>query len=409
MAASTLMVLLPSVDLMDAAVDLSFRCLDSFTITAKLLNGVEMQPIVTEVFNLKHLMDMCIKTCMLSGGTSPTVKYCSSIAPNVCETIRTSREHVMRNLLNLLSNAARFTEVGSIQVIATLSDNTHSQHAQCKHTQLDATLQLKIAVIDTGHGVTLEDHERIWNPFVSLAKRGQQHLGQQHLNSGLGLFVVKKQCEAIGGDCGMEQMPSQGSKFWFSVPYDPTSSCDPYDPATELLSNDTSLTVHRAPYSSDHTEIELKQSPLLSQLDQPAAESKLPHILLIDDTQSVLQLAAMMLRQEMYTVTTVGGPNEGLDAMKAQIYDLVLCDYRMPGLSGSQLTATFREWELASRKDKRKQVIWALTAYKSESMEKECIDAGMQGVLTKPLEVEDAQTILRNIRNSKDISRRVQH
>lgn len=433
------------VDLMDAAVNLSFRCLDSFTITAKLLNGVEMEPINTQVFNLKHLMDMCIQTCMLSGGTSPSVQYNSDIAPGLSHSIRTSREHVMRNLMNLLSNAGQFTETGSINVCVTLCTSAHNEDNQCQNTLLSAgKSQLKITVVDTGRGVPLEDQERIWMPFVSLSKQGKQQ--QHHLNSGLGLFVVKKQCEAIGGHCGMEQTVNPGSTFWFTVPYDPvtepletTISIEPagchFSAAADVAVGDGGLfgggrecyippaegvlfgggrgggkgavvvgegglfgvvgRVSGRVGEGDQTErIEMHQS-LIEATSEPA------HILMIDDTQSVLKLAAMMLKHEGYKVTTAGGANEGLHAMEAQQFDLVLCDYCMPAMLGSQLTRQFRDWEEGNGKDELKQVIWALSAHTSESMEKECVDAGMQGVLTKPLEITDVQTIIRQQRETR--------
>jgi len=82
--------------------------------------------------------------------------------------------------------------------------------------------------------------------------------------------------------------------------------------------------------------------------------------------------------------------------MKARHYDLVLIDYKMPVKNGAEVTAEFRIWE-SKQNRQRVQVVYCLTAYhddQKQGMQTQCLDAGMQGVLPKPMQVGTILTIL---------------
>ena len=163
----------------------------------------------------------------------------------------------MRNLLNLLNNSAKHTSVGEIHLQVTRPIN---QGCLC------------FSIADTGEGVNELEHD-IWSPFVS---------GDG--STGLGLFAVKMQTEALGGVCGMESNPTlqggrhtQGARFWFTIPYDVVDT--------------TPQTLPVASCSQDSTPSpdmkEQQQEPVVARVGNNASKGS---ILLIDDTAILLTL-----------------------------------------------------------------------------------------------------------------------
>jgi len=120
---------------------------------------------------------------------------------------------------------------------------------------------------------------------------------------------------------------------------------------------------------------------------------KAPSVLLIDDTLTVLELHALDLEGCSCRVDTACDAEVGLAMMKAKSYDLVLCDYKMPGKNGALVTREFRAWE-ESQDREHKQNIYGLTAYQSEEILVECTTAGMQGILQKPMHVPTVLKLL---------------
>jgi CheY-like chemotaxis protein len=112
-----------------------------------------------------------------------------------------------------------------------------------------------------------------------------------------------------------------------------------------------------------------------------------PTLLLIDDTEAIMETCALEMRYEGFEVVTALGPIHGLAEMKRRSYDLVLCDFKMPHQNGAEVTAVFRHWESLDRGPGQHQKIFGLTAYPA-SVHAECIAAGMDGVLSKPIQLE---------------------
>ena len=93
----------------------------------------------------------------------------------------------------------------------------------------------------------------------------------------------------------------------------------------------------------------------------------------------------MELETAGYRVTAAAGCDDGLKALKTERYQLVLCDFRMARMSGAALTRAFREWEAKHRPNDRLQPIVGISAYADQNVTQECLLAGMQGMIAKPL------------------------
>ena len=92
------------------------------------------------------------------------------------------------------------------------------------------------------------------------------------------------------------------------------------------------------------------------------------------------------LQGQGFEVTQAYGGNAGLEALRRHEFDICFCDFQMSGMDGCEVTRLFREWEAVNRVGKRQDII-ALTAYTSAEVSVQCKDAGMQGILTKPLKM----------------------
>ena len=120
-------------------------------------------------------------------------------------------------------------------------------------------------------------------------------------------------------------------------------------------------------------------------------------VLLIDDVPSVLALHAMGLRcsLENCTVVTAQGPIQGLELMRQREFTVVFCDVKMPYMDGGKLTTTFRAWEALNKPPNSFQHIYALSACCGADVNQRMVDAGMQGVLKKPMQTDEINKCLK--------------
>lgn len=299
----------------------------------------------------------CIKLCTVSN----TVDYCVKIENGIDE-MWTDGHAITRNLLNLLANANRHTREGSITASAKLcrSQSRNNLETSCTSQSRSTSQWIEFSVTDTGcGGVSMEP--AIWSPFVSMAK-----------STGLGLWVVKKQAESMGGAVGADENHEHGggSIFWFRVPY-----------VTKKHVLDAQPSGDQSGRGNPTHSIDVE--PIVTGNGKQQGD-----ILIIDDVHVVLELQAQELRMRGFTVETAVGAAEGMKLMTRFTWGLVLCDYNMPGQTGAELIADLRKWEVATHRP-TKQLIYGLTSNMGDpNVKTMCIDAGMQEVWGKPLDVE---------------------
>ena len=308
---------------MRSATRMALGLVDGMSTSASLLRGEEIKP-QYKMVNVKELIQSAM-TCAQLAASHNAVEYRINIEDKITDVL-TDAVAVSRNIVNLLINASRHTQEGSIVASAAII------------TSQDGTTQVEFSVADTGCG-GVSQLAHIWEPFVSLAG-----------SSGMGLYVVRKQAEALGGTAGVRENSAQGcgSVFWFQVP------------CTQAASFPKNVT---------------------------AQPRQLQDVLLIDDVPYVIELLSMDLQRQGFRVETAQGPKQGLEKMKQSSFGVVLCDYNMPEENGAQCTAKLREWE--EETGRSPQLILALTGENVEEVSEECLTAGMQAVLTKPMNIEE--------------------
>lgn len=262
------------------------------------------------------------------------------------ETIHTDPLRLRQILINLVANAIKFTETGSIRLAVRL----------VRHS--DESPLLQIDVTDTGIGLTPEQAERLFQPFSQADSSTTRRFG----GTGLGLMISKRLAKTLGGDITVTSVLGQGSSFSVTV-------------ETGDL---TGARMIAAPHVRDGT-VAAKPYPAA---DKPVTLNG--RILLAEDGPDNQRLISFLLRKAGADVTIVAnGQLACEEAMAAverdQPFDVILMDMQMPVLDGYDATRHLRA-------DGYERPIVALTAHAMEGDEAKCLAAGCDAYLTKPIE-----------------------
>jgi CheY-like chemotaxis protein len=234
-------------------------------------------------------------------------------------------------LVNLLGNAVKFTESGSVTLIARPLDDG----------------RLDFRVRDTGIGITAEYQTRIFEAF----SQADGSITRKFGGTGLGLTISQRLTQLMGGDLTLRSTPGQGSEFGFALPL-PAA-----DPASAAA-------VEPVPDAAE-----------------PRASLK---ILLAEDNRINQKVAISLLEKAGHQVHAVSSGEAAIEAIAAdERFDLVLMDMQMPDMDGLDATRRIRADEAAQ--GKRRLPIIALTANAFASDRERCLAAGMDDFLSKPL------------------------
>ena len=238
-------------------------------------------------------------------------------------------------LVNLVSNAIKYTEKGSVTVkIERLSRD-------------DGISRVRCSVSDTGPGIPLENQATLFEQYARLEQGHQEQIE----GSGLGLALCRQLIDLLDGSIGVESVPGEGSTFWFIVPLRDAES------TTEL---DDVVQVTRAADDVEHPSL---------------------RILVAEDNPANQVVARMMLEKMGHQVDMADDGNAAVAAARSVAYDVILMDVRMPVMDGLEATRAIRGLEgVASTVP-----IIALTANAMASDREKCLSAGMTGFASKPL------------------------
>jgi len=247
-------------------------------------------------------------------------------------------------LLNLVGNAVKFTHRGEVSLHVTEEGG-----------------QLRFAVKDTGIGLAPEDIERVFEPFVQILGPQTKREG-----TGLGTSIAKQFVELMGGTINVESQPDEGSCFSFTIPYRPVDS--------EI--------VH---FQEDSIDNPYKTVPVPGEKRAEMAPAPL-RVLLAEDDPVGRRIAIKQLSRAGISVDAVDNGQTAWEKIQKHDYDLLLTDIRMPDMDGIELTRRVREREENS--DISKLPIIGLSAHALEEVVNECLIAGMDHFMAKPIDPE---------------------
>ncbi len=258
-------------------------------------------------------------------------------------------------LLNLISNAVKFTDQGEVALEVTQLGET------------DGEIKLHFAIRDTGIGLSEEAQANLFQPFTQAETSTARRFG----GTGLGLAICRKLVELMNGSIGITSAPGKGSTFWFTLPF---ARC-----------KGSAAALHGATAARDSAEA------------KPAAAFSLgPNdawILLAEDNK-INQLVGMkqLNRLGYQNVQVVSNGIEAVAAWERDEYRVIIMDCQMPEMDGYQAARKIRELE-RERNLPATRII-AMTAHAMQGARELCLAAGMDDYISKPVSESALKTAL---------------
>ena len=275
---------------------------------------------------------------------------------------------VLRQVLaNLLGNAVKFTQDGSVTISATL-------------LQEDANESIvRFEVIDTGVGIPTDKQGKIFESFTQADSSTTRQFG----GSGLGLTIAKHMVEEMGGSLNFHSTEGVGSRFWFDLSLEKASDISIVtDSSTIESARNTAITAVVQPRSNEQTSAPTNTNPL--------ANTRPLDILVCEDESTNQKIITRLLSLPGHHVEVVANGNDMLDMLEHKKFDLVITDLNMEGISGTDALKLYR---FTQPTDKDTRFI-LFTADATTTAREAAIDAGFDAFLSKPI---DAATLFNTI------------
>jgi signal transduction histidine kinase/DNA-binding response OmpR family regulator len=252
--------------------------------------------------------------------------------------VRADELRLRQVLFNLVGNAIKFTETGSVTV-----------HLTQTHADAEG-VRVRFSVEDTGIGMTEAAAREVFEPF----KQADESTTRKFGGTGLGLSISKRLVQLMGGELALQTTLGSGSIFAFE------------------------LALARAPLPAAQPAL-AADSGLVTKLRAAA-----PRALIAEDTEVNRMLLQKWLERLGCQVSCVANGNEAVTALTRQHdYTVAFMDWHMPELDGLRATELIRQWELAQNRPRIPVIGFTASAFTDET--ERCIKAGMDDVLSKPL------------------------
>ena len=267
------------------------------------------------------------------------------IDPALPSKLLGDENRIKQVLLNLLTNAVKYTEQGSVYFSVRADDVESGEEEEYIH--------ILFSVRDTGIGIRAEDMEKLFQPFERLEEKRNRHIQ----GTGLGLNIAKQFLELMGSELKCESVYGEGSEFSFVL---------------------EQKIVEREPVG-EFTKVERKPAKGKKKNYVPLFEAPYASVLVVDDNAMNLQVAKGLLRPTGVKVDLADSGEKCLSMIYQKKYDIILLDHMMPGMDGVQ---TLKE----IRKHDSEIPVIALTANAVTGAKEFYLEAGFKDYLSKPIE-----------------------
>ena len=264
-------------------------------------------------------------------------------------------------VINLTSNAVKFTDRGHVEVAVSVDGHTPGL--------------LRFEVRDTGIGIAAADQARVFESFTQAEASTTRRYG----GTGLGLAISKRLVEIMGGAIGVDSGFGRGSTFWFTARLPGASRTQPV-PELPLIGTVVAVVNDEPPETAD------------------TSRTGVPRVLVAEDNAVNQLVASAMLDRLGYQADVVANGREAVEALERTSYAAVLMDCRMPEMNGYEASEEIRRRE---GPDDHVPIV-ALTASAIAGDEERCLAAGMDGYVTKPVSIGTLAAVLGRVIDGPD-------
>lgn len=288
-------------------------------------------------FSVRQLIDevlTLLEPKALSNGTHVQARF----DPQVTDSCHGAEQFLRQVLSNFLANAIKFTEAGQIAIDVSLLAMDSSSTGQ----------HLRFSVTDTGIGIARAVQEKIFERFT----QANEYVAQRYGGTGLGLAISKHLVQLLGGRIGVDSQEGQGSCFWFELTLHPASG--------------------------------------VAHVPRVSSPSEALNILVVEDVALNRAVASGLLERDGHQVSFAEDAEQALVICRGQAFDLLLLDVHLPGMSGVELCRLLRSTPGPNQHSR----MFALTASVQPALVRGYLDAGMQGIIAKPLKIESLRQAL---------------
>lgn len=232
--------------------------------------------------------------------------------PSDFPRVKADKSRLIQILFNLLHNAVKYTNEGTISVTANIEDG-----------------MAKLYITDTGTGIDEKTLRTIFEPY----EQGDSSITAIGGGLGLGLSICRQLVEMHGGKLQVNSILGEGSVFTFTLPITEE------DFEAQIIATTPSMGVSEDPFK----ETSIAMNKIMETFTKQTPLSYRPRILAVDDDPVNLQVLTNILSEDQYQVETVTSGKGALEQLEGKEWDLVISDVMMPAMSGYELTRSIRE------------------------------------------------------------------
>ncbi|WP_291103867.1 MULTISPECIES: response regulator [unclassified Flavobacterium] len=294
------------------------------------INKIEENRIVLEnlAFNVSDEI-ISIKNSLSFIAQSHNNKISVEIDPKIPEFLIGDKLRLSQILMNLVSNALKFTKNGEVIVTANLIKVENKSHF------------VEFKIKDNGIGIADVDQDKVFEKFVQVGRKDNDYQG-----TGLGLAIVKRLLELFKSSISLESKIGVGTSFTFTIAFE----YDPYE-TNEIINN---------------IQVDLRSSQIFK-------------ILVVEDNKINQIVTKKIIEKNNCSCILVDDGFQAIEILSKESFDVILMDINMPLINGFETTRKIRQKGIGTP-------IIALTAFTKDEITEEAISAGMNDIMIKPFE-----------------------
>ena len=294
------------------------------------INKIEENKVVLEnmTFNISDEIAM-IKNSLSFLSQNNNNKIEVYIDPDIPEYLIGDKLRLAQILMNLVSNALKFTKNGEVEIVINLNSIQGKSYF------------LEFQVKDNGVGIAVDDQSKIFEKFVQVGRRDEDYQG-----TGLGLSIVKRLLGLFGSTIKLESDIGKGTVFTFIIPFE-------HDP--------------------------VKTKTIIEEIEVDLTSDEVYKILIVEDNVINQLVTRKIIEKNNYVCEVVDDGFAALELLNNVEFDLILMDINMPLMNGFETTKRIRQLGVDTP-------IVALTAFDKDEIKDEAISSGMNDIIIKPFE-----------------------